>query len=146
MFIFGVILLYLTNYHIILDLVCFSLYSIVDSYEQFWTAIYNLRRSHTTSCSCRKLSNIPAIKYISVLHPTNFKLLLFLINGRVHLIFHEKSEVKLLLFFQHDFTVFLFSSIIIQFSEEDMNRITQTTEIYLLAQTREYDYENSTQE
>ena len=129
---------YINNYT--LDLVCFSLYSIVDSYKQFWTAIYNPRRLHTTSCRCRKLSNIPAIKYISVLCPTNFKLLLFLINGRVHLAFHEKSEENLLLFFLHNFTVFLFCSIIIQFSEEDMNRVTQTMEIYLLAQTREYDY------
>ena len=126
--------------HITLDLVCFSLYSIVDSYKQFWTAIYNLRWPHTTYCSCRKLSNIPAIKYISVLYPTNFKLLLFLINGRVHLTFHKKSEEKLLLLFLHYSTVLLFCSIIIQFSEEDMNLVTQTIEIYVLAQTREYDY------
>ena len=84
--------------------------------------------------------NIPAIKYISVLYPPNFKLLLFLKNAQVHLKFHEKSEEKLLLFFIHYFTVLLFCSIIIQFSEEDMNRVTQTMEIYLLAQTREYDY------
>ena len=130
----------INNYHITLNLLYFSLYSIIDSYKQFWTAIYNLRRPRTSSCNRRKLSNISEIKYVSVLYLTNFKLLLFLINARVHLTFHEKSEEKLLLFFLHYFTVLLFCSIIIQFSKEDMNRVNQTMEIYLLAQTREYDY------
>ena len=34
----------LNKYHITLDLVYFSLYSIEDNYKQFWTAICNLRR------------------------------------------------------------------------------------------------------
>ena len=32
----------LNKYHITLDLVYFSLYSIEDNYKQFWTAICNL--------------------------------------------------------------------------------------------------------
>ena len=34
------------SYHY--NLVCFSLHSIEDNYKQFWTAICNLRRLHTT--------------------------------------------------------------------------------------------------
>ena len=46
--------------------------------------------------------------------------MLFLINTRVHLTFHVKSEEKLLLFFLHYFTVLFFYSLVWKFSEDDM--------------------------
>ena len=36
----------ISNYHITLDLVYFSLYAIVDTNIQFWTAIYNFLQLH----------------------------------------------------------------------------------------------------
>ena len=40
----------ISNSHITLDLVCFGLYSIVDTNIKFWTSIYNLYTN--TFCSC----------------------------------------------------------------------------------------------
>ena len=70
--------------------------------------------------------------------------MLYLINAQVHQIFYKKSEEKLLLFFP---TLFHPSSLLfksLKLSEEDMNCVTRTMEMYLLAETREYDYYKAT--
>ena len=110
----------------------------------------------------RKLSNIPAIKWISNLFLNNFKLWLFLPNAQVHLTFHKKYEEKLLLFLLNYLTVLLFYLIVWKFSDEDIGicaskiafydhvillksrnvkfNVTQTKEKYLLFQAQEHDY------
>ena len=77
---------------------------------------------------------------MNILYLTNSKLFLFLINAKVHLRFHEKFEENLLLFFHTLFHRSFLLSNSLKFSEENVNRVTPTMEIYLLAQNQEYDY------
>ena len=44
-----------SNCHITLDLVCFSLYAVVDTNMQFWTATYSLLQLHTVVNISRNL-------------------------------------------------------------------------------------------
>lgn len=59
-----------------------------------------------------KLSNIPTIKASSIIYPTNFKLVLFLINAQVYPAFPEKSKEESLLFFPHYSTALHFYLIV----------------------------------
>ena len=108
------------------------------------SAICNLRRLHITSFSYIYISrnlkinlqNYPTFKWISILYLTNFKLLLFLPNAQVRLMFHEKYKENLLLSLLHYLTVLRFYSIVWKFSKEDMEIFAEkwrfTYHIFLL--------------
>ena len=59
-----------------------------------------------------KLSNISTIKASSIIYPTNFNLVSFLINAQVYPAFPEKSQEESLLFFPHYSTVLHFYLIV----------------------------------